>query len=406
MTHGLDNLRAPDVAWVLRGRLASRHRPLPWSQVRPLRHPACPRPGSSSRAESARDASRSRCRRCVKHRVASPCPRHSRLCYSSAVQRLSLPSHGKAEQSLRVSSQSVLSPRHRRASLGIAKHFRRSAALCRSVASRASLRCAFPLRRVLCDASPLPRAVARCFAAAAHCISEPSPRYAPQSIAFAARISPSPLHAAALLRRRLALLCSAVPWPFSSPHGRATQCLCVAPRCRSFAGPFAALLRHCRAWLCFACPFHRYSRISHAFPSPLHALLRKSFATPTFAKPLRCCSEQIKALPLQRPSPQLHRRATRCCASPSRCRARQILRHSFLRHTAIAVPSLRLASQLRCMAVPGRARPSRHGASLGSSVAHHRNAPLSRRYSGSEPSAHSKRPLPLLRHWPMPRNWP
>jgi hypothetical protein len=45
-------------------------------------------------------------------------------------------------------------------------------------------------------------------------------------------------------------------------------------------------------------------------------------------------------------------------------------------------------------------------ASLRCSVAHHRNAPLSRRYSGSEPSVHSKRPLPLLRHWPMPRNCP
>ena len=304
---------------------------------------------------------------------------------------------------------------HRRASCRHAIAAHRLGLLSTSVAP---LRCADPLRRALRYAVLFrcvayfamlrlsPRAVARCFAAAAHCISKPSPRYAPQSIAFAARISPSPLHAAALLRRRLALLCSAVPWPFSSPRGRASQCLCVAPRCRSFAGPFAALLRHCRAWLCFACPFHRYSRISHAFPSPLHALLRESFATPTFAKPLRCCSEQIKALPLQRPSPQLHRRATRCCASPSRCRARQILRHSFLRHTAIAVPSPRLSPQLHCMAAPVRAKPSRHGASLGSSVAHHRNAPLSRRYSGSEPSVHSKRPLPLLRHWPMPRNWP
>lgn len=188
---------------MLRGSYAGgsrcRHRPLPCSQVRPLRHPACPRPGSSSRAESAREASRSRCRRFVKHRLAGPCPRHSRLCYSSAVQCLSLPSHGKAEQSKAFAFHRGVSCRN-----AIAAH--RLGLLSTSVAS---LRFSVASRALRCFDSP--RAVARCFAAAGHCISKPPHRYAPQSFAFAARISPSPLHAAALLRRRLALLCSAVP---------------------------------------------------------------------------------------------------------------------------------------------------------------------------------------------------
>ena len=75
MIRGLDNLRAPDVAWDLRGRLASPSPPAalvpPPRQCPPLHpprrlvvfrrsgpsaHPACPRPGS----RPARDASRSR----------------------------------------------------------------------------------------------------------------------------------------------------------------------------------------------------------------------------------------------------------------------------------------------------------------------------------------------------------
>ncbi len=138
----------------------------------------------------------------------------------------------------------------------------------------------------------------------------PSPRRAPQSQAFAARIGPSPLQAAALLRRSCSL-----PVMAELPNAAAYQSVAGPSRgrsfpCCSFANRFTALL------------FLRRSRLSHAFPSPRRAKQISSFA------------------------------------------------------------ALGLAGLL------------------------HRNAPPSRRYSGSEPSVHSKRPLPLLRHWPMPRNWP
>lgn len=142
-------------------------------------------------------------------------PRHSRLCYSFALRRFSLPLHGRAQQSLRISSRLLASP-----------------------SPCAALGCfAFPSRTLLCSASPLRcraglrrrvilhfKAVARqiseeiClrlatlrFALATPCSALPSPCRAPQSQAFAARIGPSPLHAAALLRRRPAAHCSASP---------------------------------------------------------------------------------------------------------------------------------------------------------------------------------------------------
>lgn len=188
----------------------------------------------------------------------------------------------------------------------------------------------------------------------------PSPRRAPQSQAFAARIGPSPLQAAALLRRSCSL-----PVMAELPNAAAYQSVAGPSRgrsfpCCSFANRFTALL------------FLRRSRLSRAFPSPRRAkqifsfaalglagLLRRRAAR-RYALPFRRLPEQIKALPLQRPSPQRHRDA----------------------------------------------RPSHAMPSQGSSSRRRRSAPLSRRYSGSEPSVHSKRPLPLLRHWPMPRNCP
>ena len=241
-------------------------------------------------------------------------PRHSRLCYSFALRRFSLPLHGRAQQSLRISSRLLASP-----------------------SPCAALGCfAFPSRTPLCSASPLRcraglrrrvishfKAVARqiseelClrlatlrYAFAMPCFALPSPRGAPQSQAFAARIDPSPLQAAALLRRSCSL-----PVMAELPNASAHQSVAGPSRgrsfpCCSFANRFTALL------------FLRRSRLSRAFPSPRRAKQISSFA------------------------------------------------------------ALGLAGLLR------------------------RGAPPSRRYSGSEPSVHSKRPLPLLRHWPMPRNWP
>ncbi len=164
-------------------------------------------------------------------------------------------------------------------------------------------------------------------------------------------------------------------------RSRSFPCPSLANRPYAVPSPWRRIallfIRHALPRSAYPSPFLRRSRLSRAFPSPRRAKQISSFAAlglagllrrraaPRYARPFRRLPEQIKALPLQRPSPQLHR-----------------------------------------VARQSHANPSPHNASHGSSVAHHRNAPLSRRYSGSEPSVHSKRPLPLLRHWPMPRNWP
>lgn len=158
--------------------------------------------------------------------------------------------------------------------------------------------------------------------------------------------------------------------------------------CPSFANrPYAVpspwrriallFIRHALPRSAYPSPFLRRSRLSRAFPSRRRAKQISSFAALGLAGLLRRRAarrlallfrrlpEQIKALPPQCHSPHLHR-----------------------------------------VARQSHANPSPHNTSHGSSVAFPSNAPLSRRYSGSEPSVHSKRPLPLLRHWPMPRNWP
>ena len=154
-----------------------------------------------------------------------------------------------------------------------------------------------------------------------------------------------------------------------------------AVRFLAYPSPIAPMLcrrlgaeLHCSslAALDIAVPILRRSRLSRAFPSRRRAKQISSFAALGLAGLLRRRAarrhallfrrlpEQIKALPPQCHSSHLHRSARQSHANP-------------LPPTASLV---------------------------------HRNAPLSRRYSGSEPSVHSKRPLPLLRHWPMPRNWP
>lgn len=187
MIHGSNDLRAPDVAWVLRGRLACRHRPLPRSQVRPLRHPACPRPGSrrTPHLESA----------CAAF-PAKPCPRHSRLCYSFALRRFSLPLHGRAQQSLRISSRLFATP-----------------------SPCAALGCfAFPSRTLLCYVSPL-----RCRAGL---------RRRPANLGGAL---PSPCHASLCLGHALPR------FAFASPRTSKPSLRCpyrsIAVACRGFASP-------------------------------------------------------------------------------------------------------------------------------------------------------------------------
>lgn len=134
MIHGLDNLAPPDVAWVLRGRLALPSPPAalvpPQRQCSPVPPPrrlvVFRRPGPSAILHARVQAP-------VARLLRYPCgafpaklrPRHSRLCYSSAHQCHSLPLRSRAKQGLRVNSHSVSLRCHRHAPLGIAGPFRR-----------------------------------------------------------------------------------------------------------------------------------------------------------------------------------------------------------------------------------------------------------------------------------------
>lgn len=378
----------------------------------PSANPACPRPGSSSRTKSARDASRSRCRRFAKSRLARPCPRHSRLCYSSARPGFSL-------------------------------HCRRSAGPC----------CSFALS---CISNPPLFKSPTSFAFAMPCFALPSPGPAPQSNAFAARISPSPLHAAALLRRCLrcfAPQCRSRSWhlmaelPNASAHrfvaspSRGRSLLCSSLAMTSFAAlvhSFAAQ-RHSKPshaahgialpsprstsqCLSFADPgsavhFHRLAEQIKALPSPHRANQSVSFANPRNAFPsqlpaypsfsiagLRAAvlffsiaallntklfhrrPEQTNALPLPSLSPHLRGRSAPCCASPppgspsqslsaaTPSRSAPILRHAYPRNSAawprlaalshratvhpLAVPSHTIATLRQAVATPARSRRS------------------------------------------------
>ena len=247
--------------------------------------------------------------------------------------------------------------------------------LCATPSPCAALGCfAFPSRTPLCSASPL-----RCRAGLRR-------RVILHFKAVARQISEELCLRLATLRYALATPCSALPSP-----RRAPLCLRLAAHLKAKPSLPVSVHRRCKPRLCFAVAVRCQSWPSYpmplrigslpvlrgavrflAAPSPIASQRCSSFADLGLAGLLRRRAargrallfrrlpEQIKALPLQRPSPQRHRDA-----------------------------------------LPSHANPLPPTASLV-----HRNAPLSRRYSGSEPSVHSKRPLPLLRHWPMPRNWP
>ena len=207
----------------------------------------------------------------------------------------------------------------------------------------------------------------------------PSPCHASLCLRLAAHLKAKPSLPVSVHRRCMPRLCFAVASRCFAPQCRGRSWLLMAELpnasalqsvagpsrgrsfpCCSFANRFTALL------------FLRRSRLSRAFPSRRRAKQISSFAALGLAGLLRRRAarglallfrrlpEQIKALPPQRPSPQRHRDA-----------------------------------------LPSHANPLPPTASLV-----RRSAPPSPRYSGSEPSVHSKRPLPLLRHWPMPRNCP
>lgn len=184
----------------------------------------------------------------------------------------------------------------------------------------------------------------------------PSPGPAPQSNAFAARINPSPLHAAALLRHCPVSRCSALrcrrcsqPVLAELPNASAHRSVAGPSRvrafpCYSFAAPSIAALILRRSSPSCACPSPSEAQpcISIASPSKSKRFLRRFSQRISFAAlglagllrrraarrcafPFRRLPEQIKALPLQRPSSQRHRDARPSHANPvpptsSRCR--------------------------------------------------------------------------------------
>lgn len=248
----------------------------------PSANPACPRPGSSSRTKSARDASRSRCRRFAKSRLARPCPRHSRLCYSSARPGFSL-------------------------------HCRRSAGPC----------CSFALS---CISNPPLFKSPTSFAFAMSCFALPSPGPAPQSNAFAARISPSPLHAAALLRRCLrcfAPQCRSRSWHLMAelPNASAHRFVASPSRGRSLLCSSLAMTSFAALVHSFAAQRHsKPSRTAHclALPSPRSTSQCLSFADLGSAVHFHRLAAQIKAFPLPIPATHFLRSSRLIRASPSR----------------------------------------------------------------------------------------
>lgn len=223
------------------------------SQVRPTAHPACPRPGF----RPAWDASRSRCRRFVKHRLAGPCPRHSRLCYSSARPGVSLhcrrmaklskakPSHFVAIHRFAIATHRVGSPSHSIAPPG--------------------------------NTVPSRRTVARCFAVAVHCIPKPSPIRSWTSISFALLrpATPSPIES------RLGLAFARLCTPKQRPR-RPYQSIAVARRGFASPSPRAALLRSAVAVLVASWP---------SYPMPL-----RSASLPVLRGAVRCFAPPLPGL--------------------------------------------------------------------------------------------------------------
>ena len=220
------------------------------SQARPRRHPACPRPGS----RPAKDASQHRFHRYAPRRSAEQCPRHSRLCYSSARPGISL--HCR-----------------RMAKLSKAKPSRLMTVPCSAVAMHRLGLQGLSLDPPS-DAVPLRRVAARCFAVAGHCIPKPSPIRSWPSIAFALLRPATPLPIESRPRLSFALLCCA-----KQCHRRPYQSIAVA--CRGFASP-----------------------------SPRAALLRSAVAVPGTSWPSYPMPLRIGSLPVLRG-------AVRCPAPPS-----------------------------------------------------------------------------------------
>lgn len=205
-----------------------------------------------------------------------------------------------------------------------------------------------------------------CFAITGQCVTLPSPLVAQRVCAVAIRSlsqlgCSTPLRIGSLPVPRGAVRFLAHPSP-------------IAPKlCRRFG---AALPCSSLATLDIAVPILRRSRLSRAFPSRRRAKQISSFAALGLAGLLRRRAarghallfhrlpEQIKALPLQRPSPQRHRDARPSHANPlpptsSRCR-----RISLKASLRCSVAPPHNATQIHRRTMPLMALPSRIIATL------------------------------------------
>lgn len=199
---------------------------------------------------------------------------------------------------------------------------------------------------------------------------------------------PSPCHASLCLRH--AMLPKATPSQPVSVHRRCMPRLCfaVAPRRtalrhRSCSLPVMAELLNASAYRFVASPSRvrafpcysfavasiaalllRRSRLSRAFPSPRLSQQSRSIAVPGKSKLFRRLPEQIKALPLQRPSPQRHRAARPSHADPLPPTSSLCRRISLKASLRCSVAPPRNATQIHRRTMPLMALPSRIIATL------------------------------------------
>ena len=151
----------------------------------------------------------------------------------------------------------------------------------------------------------------------------PSPCHASLCLRQALLLKATPSLPASVHRRCMPRLCFAVaPRRTALRHrscsaagpGRATQCLCVSVRCRSFAEPFVSLPILRQSPLCCAVAFAPHCL---ALPSPRPASQCLSFADLGSAVHFHRLTEQIKAFPSPSLATHFLRSSRLSRASPS-----------------------------------------------------------------------------------------
>ena len=261
------------------------------SQARPRRHPACPRPGS----RPAKDASQHRFHRYAPRRSAEQCPRHSRLCYSSAFHCCALPSHGEAEQSKAFASHDGSLLRRCHASPRIAGPFPRSAERCCSVASR----CCSVLRRrgALHSKAVAHQVVAQHFLRlATPCYAVAQPITAPPFLRPAVPFKAMPSQHVSVHRRCIPRLCFAVASRCSALRCRRRSRHLMAELPNASVHRFVAGPSRGRSLRCSSLADHRTALLRRRLGA---ALPCSSFADLGSAVHFRRRAGQIKALPSQ-----------------------------------------------------------------------------------------------------------